>query len=168
MALEGKAAVFDLEGLAAPTGVVIADGYLVINARADGKITDLAIEFQHMVTEAGFDVAGSDDEGFEAEVFFAQRRRGRGAGRADRVASAQASSTCKISVLDDPAVFPDESASTAGLTRRSLGDAGLPDAAAVGRREHRLGLDLDVDVVDRDQRKVRADLGPGLAEVGRW
>lgn len=113
MALEGKAAVFDLEGLAAPTGVVIADGYLVINARADGKITDLAIEFQHMVTEAGFDVAGSDDEGFEAEVFFAK-----GDVAAGQVVLTE--SVCaglvdvKISVLDDPAVFPDESATPPG------------------------------------------------------
>ena len=111
--LEGNAAAFDLAGLAEPTGVVTADGYLVINARADGKITDLAIAFQQVVTNAGFDIAGSDDEGFEAEVFFA-----RGDVAAGQVVLTE--SPCpglvdvKISVLDHPAVFPDESGTPPG------------------------------------------------------
>jgi hypothetical protein len=65
------------------------------------------------VTNAGFDIAGSDDEGFEAEVFFA-----RGDVAAGQVVLTE--SACpglvdvKISVLDHPAVFPDESETPPG------------------------------------------------------
>jgi len=78
----------------------------VISARAAGEIPELAIAFQHVVTDAGFNIAGTDDEGFEAEVFFA-----RGNNAAGQVVLSE--SAClgfvevKISVLDDPAVLPD-------------------------------------------------------------
>jgi len=104
--LEGKVAAFDLSDLAEPTEVVTRDGYLEISARADGEIPELAIAFQQVVTDAGFDIAGTDDEGFEAEVFFA-----RGNIAAGQVVLSE--SACpglvevKISVLDDPAVLPD-------------------------------------------------------------
>jgi len=113
LVLEGKVAAFDLTGVAEPLAVVNQNGYFVIDARADGKITDLTIDFQRVVSDAGFDVAGSDDEGFEAEVFFAR----------GNVAAGQIflrESACpglvdvKISVLDDSAVFPEEPANTAG------------------------------------------------------
>jgi len=106
LVLEGKAAVFELSDLAEPTDVVERDGYLVISARAAGEIPELAIAFQHVVTDAGFDIAGTDDEGFEAEVFFA-----RGNTAAGQVVLSE--SACpglvevRISVLDDPAVLPD-------------------------------------------------------------
>jgi hypothetical protein len=106
LVLEGKAAAFELSDLAEPTDVVERDGYLVISARAAGEIPELAIAFQHVVTDAGFDIAGTDDEGFEAEVFFA-----RGNIAAGQVVLSE--SACpglvevKISVLDDPAVLPD-------------------------------------------------------------
>jgi hypothetical protein len=115
--LEGNAAAFDLTGLAEPTGVGSEHGYLVINARADGMITDLAIEFQQMLMDGGFDIAGSDDEGFEAEVFFA-RETVQGSVAAGQVVLTESACTglvdVKISVLDHPAVFPDDSETPPG------------------------------------------------------
>ena len=111
--LEGKVAVFDLTGVADLITVVNHDGYFVIDARAEGEITDLTIAFQQVVSDAGFNVAGSDDEGFEAEVFFA-----RGNVAAGQIVLTE--SPCpglvdvEISVLDHPAVFPDESGTPPG------------------------------------------------------
>lgn len=104
--LTGPLAAFDLTGVATTTGVSTKDGFLVITARAEGSVQDLAIAFIGVVEEAGFDVAGSDDEGFEAEVFFA----------AGQVAAGQViltESSCpgvvdvRITLLDDAAVLPD-------------------------------------------------------------
>ncbi len=103
--LTGDAARFDLGDLAVPTGSFSEDGYLVINARSDHAISDLVIEFADVVAAAGFDQAGSEDEGFEGEVFFS-----RGDVAAGLVKFTE--SDCpglvdvKISVLDDPAVLP--------------------------------------------------------------
>jgi hypothetical protein len=111
--LEGHAAAFDLSDVAEPIAVATTNGYLAIDARSTGAIPDLTIEFQQMLDDAGFDIAGSDDEGFEAEVFFAR----------ENVAAGQVvltQSTCaglvdvKITVLDHPAVFPDESGTPPG------------------------------------------------------
>lgn len=109
--LEGPAAMFDLTGAAEPIRYVSQDGYLVINARSDVNIPDLAIKFIDILGRAGFDIAGSDDEGFEAEVFFA-----RGNIAAGMVVLTE--SACpglvdvRISVLDDPAVLPDSDSSS--------------------------------------------------------
>ena len=103
--LEGEAAKFDMGDLAEPISTSTDAGYLVINARSDHAISDLVIEFADVVTEAGFDQAGSEDEGFEGEVFFS-----RGDVAAGMVKFTE--SDCpglvdvKISVLDDPAVLP--------------------------------------------------------------
>lgn len=106
-ALTGALAAFDLTGVATPIGVTTEDGFLVLTARAEGSVQDLTTEFLAVVEEAGFDVAGSDDEGFEAEVFFA----------AGKVAAGQViltSSSCpgavdvRITLLDDPAVLPSD------------------------------------------------------------
>lgn len=104
--LSGDAARFDLTGVAEPTRYVSEQGYLVINARSERGISDLGLAFVDVVTGAGFDIAGLDDEGFEAEVFFSQ-----GDVAAGMVVLTE--SPCpgftdvRISVLDDPAVLPD-------------------------------------------------------------
>jgi hypothetical protein len=102
----GAAAAFDLDGLAVPIESFEDDGYFVVRAQAEGSVPDLALQFMSVVEEAGYDVAGSDDEGFEAEVFFSS----------GQVAAGQVvltESDCegvvdvRISLLDDPAVLPD-------------------------------------------------------------
>jgi hypothetical protein len=111
--LEGKVAVFDVTGIAEPISVVSQNGYIVVDLRSEREIPDLTIAFQQMILDAGFKVAGSDDEGFEAEVFFAR----------GNVAAGQIilkTSPCpgavdvEISVLDHPAVFPEESGTPPG------------------------------------------------------
>lgn len=103
--LEGREAIFDLDDIAVVSGAVTENGYIVIDARSTDPIQDLAIEFVQVVTDAGFDVAGTDNEGVEAEVFF---QRGDIAAGVVRMTE----STCagyvdiEISVLDDPAVLP--------------------------------------------------------------
>jgi hypothetical protein len=112
--------VFDLSGVAVPTRVVLEDNFFVINAVAEGRVSDLAITFVDVVQEAGFDLAGSDDEGFEAEVFFAVGQVG--AGQVVLTESACAGQVdVRITVLDDPAVLPgggsgSEPSSTPGST----------------------------------------------------
>lgn len=103
--LEGTAAIFDLTDVAEPIASTTEDGYVIIDARSDHPLEELVIEFVDVVGEAGFDQAGSEDEGFEGEVFFSS----------GDVAAGQVKLTesdcdglvdVRISVLDDPAVLP--------------------------------------------------------------
>lgn len=104
-ALTGPLATFDLTGVATTTSVSTDDGYFVVTARAEGSIQDLTIDFLAVVEGAGYDVAGSDDEGVEAEVFFAN-----GQVAAGQVVLRQSSCPgvvdVRITLLDDPAVLP--------------------------------------------------------------
>lgn len=105
VALEGKSAVFDLTGIADPIGAATEDGYIVINARAAGTIEDLATKFMQMVTDAGFDVAGSEQDEADGEVFLAKGDVAAGQIRM-RESDCAGFVDVTISVLDDPAVFP--------------------------------------------------------------
>lgn len=103
--LEGKQDIFDLGDLAAPISATTENGYIVIEARSNGSIEDLAIAFQDVVTGAGFDISGNDAEGDEAEVIFA---KGDVAAGQVRLTESDCAGyvDIKISVLDDPAVLP--------------------------------------------------------------
>lgn len=113
--LTGDAARFDLTGLAEPLRFVSEEGYLVINARSDHQLSELGLEFVDVVTAAGFDIAGLDDEGFEAEVFFS-------AGDVAAGMVVLTESACpglvdvRITVLDDPAVLSGDGSPSAATT----------------------------------------------------
>jgi hypothetical protein len=103
--LEGKQDIFDLGDLAAPISATTENGYVVIEARSNGSIEDLAIAFQDVVTGAGFDISGTDAEGDEAEVFFAKGDTAAGQVKMNE-SDCDGYVDIKISVLDDPAVLP--------------------------------------------------------------
>lgn len=100
----GALSRFDFTGVATPTSVSTEGGFFVITARAEGEIQELAIAFMAVVEEAGYQVAGSDGEAFEAEVFFAA-----GDVAAGQVVLTQSPCTgvvdVRVTLLDDPAVL---------------------------------------------------------------
>ena len=106
--LTGPAALFDLDGIADVIKQGEDSGSVTIDALADGPITQLAIDFQDVVTNAGFQISGNDAEADEAEVFFNQGDIGAGQVRL-RNSDCAGKVDVHITVLDDPSVLPTSS-----------------------------------------------------------
>ncbi len=52
------------------THVVATEGHITVHAVSGKPLDQLTVQIQDAVTEAGYQPAGMDNEGFEAEVFF--------------------------------------------------------------------------------------------------
>jgi hypothetical protein len=60
----------NFRGIGPVTHVVVTEGYVTVRAVSSRPIDQLTVQLQDAVTAAGYRPAGTDNEGFEAEVFF--------------------------------------------------------------------------------------------------
>jgi hypothetical protein len=62
----------ELDRYATITEVSVADDYLNATAVTDATVVELDPELQRALVNAGYEIIGHDNEGFEAEIFFAR------------------------------------------------------------------------------------------------